>query len=58
VYRHFQFNQRSQFFIRTNDEKIVRPSESTADTQPQIHPALLRLSAMISQFFIGTAAVY
>jgi hypothetical protein len=30
---------------------IVRPSESTAETQPQLQPALLRLSAMISQYF-------
>ena len=28
---------------------IVRPWESTAETQPQLQPALLRLSAMISQ---------
>ena len=27
------------------------PACSTADTQPQLHPALLRLSAMISQYF-------
>ena len=25
--------------------------ESIAETQPQLHPALLRLSAMISQYF-------
>src|SRR5437773_794462 len=31
--------------------KIVRPFESRAETQPQLHPALLRLSAMISQCF-------
>ena len=30
--------------------QIVRPSESTADTQPQLQPAFLRLSAMISQY--------
>src|SRR5262245_53108620 len=30
--------------------QIVRPSESRADTQPQLQPALLRLSAMISQY--------
>ena len=30
--------------------QIVRQSESIADTQPQLQPALLRLSAMISQF--------
>src|SRR5437773_2394747 len=31
--------------------KIVRPFKSRAETQPQLHPALLRLSAMISQCF-------
>jgi hypothetical protein len=36
--------------------KIVRPSRSTVATQPQLHPALLRLSAMISQYF--TASVF
>ncbi len=30
----------------------VRPEESTAETQPQLQPALLRLSAMMSQYFI------
>ena len=29
--------------------QIVRPLESMAETQPQLHPALLRLSAIISQ---------
>jgi len=29
----------------------VRPRESTAETQPQLQPPLLRLSAMISQYF-------
>ena len=33
--------------------KIVRPSESKAETQPQPQPALLRLSAMISQYRDG-----
>src|SRR5438445_1544483 len=28
--------------------QIVRPRESIADTQPQLHPALLRLSATFS----------
>jgi hypothetical protein len=43
--------------------KIVRPSRSTVATQPQLHPALLRLSAMISQnrftagFYQGRPAV-
>jgi hypothetical protein len=32
--------------------QIVRPSRSTAETQPELHPPLLRLSAMISQYFI------
>src|SRR5947207_8750541 len=31
--------------------QIVRPLESIAETQPQVHPTLLRLSAMISQYF-------
>src|SRR5215510_9292021 len=30
--------------------QIVRPSRSTAETQPKLHPALLRLSAIISQY--------
>jgi hypothetical protein len=30
--------------------KIVRPRESTVATQPQLQPALLRLSPMISQY--------
>ena len=29
-----------------------RPLESIAETQPQLQPALLSLSAMISQYFI------
>jgi hypothetical protein len=31
--------------------KIVRAFESTAETQPQLQPALLRLSAIVSQCF-------
>jgi hypothetical protein len=31
--------------------RSVRPLESIAATQPQLHPALLRLSAMSSQYF-------
>src|SRR5262245_11721239 len=31
--------------------QIARPPESTAETQPQLQPALLRLSAIISQYF-------
>jgi len=33
--------------------QIVRPLESIAETQPQLHPALLRLSASVSQYFTG-----
>ena len=32
--------------------QIVRPLEPIAETQPQLQPASLRLSAMISQYFI------
>lgn len=35
--------------------KIVRPVQPTADTQPQLHPVLLRLSAMISWYFAWAA---
>src|SRR5206468_7221306 len=31
--------------------KIIRPRKSTADIEPQLQPALLRLPAMISQYF-------
>src|SRR4030095_15550753 len=31
--------------------QIVRPLESIAEIQPQLHPALLRLSGMVSQYF-------
>ena len=34
--------------------QIVCPLECTAETQPQLQPALLRLSAMISQYFTLT----
>jgi hypothetical protein len=37
--------------------KIIRPLESTADTQPQLQPALLRLSAIISQYFMRDGGV-
>jgi len=52
-----------QLFILTHNEtlsgarrcasamNIVRPPESTADMQPHVQAALLRLSAMISQYF-------
>ena len=57
-----EFNKRGQFsFARTTKRfpssrcasaiQMVRPLESRAETQPQLQPALLRLSAMISQYF-------
>jgi hypothetical protein len=65
----FKFAKRRQLFIRTHDEplpssrcasatKIVRPLESTVATQPQLQPALLRLSAMISQYFTRDSASF
>src|SRR6266571_2511722 len=46
-------------FSSARTTKIVRPLESTAETQPQLQPALLRLSAMISQHFIrGDSACF
>jgi hypothetical protein len=36
--------------------QILRPLESIAETQPQLHPALLRLSAIISQYFARTVS--
>src|SRR4029453_11971536 len=37
--------------------QIVRPLESIAETQPQLQPALLRLWAITSQFFIRFRAI-
>src|SRR4030095_3435865 len=34
--------------------QIVFPSRSTADTQPKLHPAFLRSSAIISQCFTSS----
>jgi hypothetical protein len=59
----FKFQKRSQLCVRSHNEPLsvvamrvrnVRPLESTAETQPQLQPALLRLSAMISQYFTPT----
>jgi len=36
---------------------MVHPLESTVETQPQLEPALLRLSAITSQFFIRFLAI-
>ena len=57
VYRPLQFHKRSQLIIRTHNEalsvatmRVCNPDCSpfaiqSAETQPQLHPALLRLSA-------------
>ena len=37
--------------------QMVRPLGSIGETQPQLQPALLRLSAMISQYFTGVSIV-
>jgi hypothetical protein len=59
--RQFKFDKDRQLLVRTHNVtpsimalcaaiQIVRPSRSKADTQqPQLQPALLRLSAVISQ---------
>ena len=58
----FEFQKCSQQFLRMRDEssplsrcastiQIVRPLESIAETQLQLQPGLLRLSAMTSQCF-------
>src|SRR5262245_41434049 len=59
--RRLQFQKRSQLLISTHYEPLPvaarrigdpdHPSQSTADTQPQLHPALLTSSAMISRSF-------
>ena len=45
------FKQRFPLSRCASTIQIVRPLESIAETQPQLQPALLRLSAMICQFF-------
>jgi hypothetical protein len=35
--------------MRVSKSRLFAPLESIAETQPQLHPALLRLSAMILQ---------
>jgi hypothetical protein len=37
--------------------QIVRPLESTVETQPQLQPALLRLSAIISRYFTASVSL-
>src|SRR4051812_16169698 len=60
--RGFQFQKRCQVFIRVHNETFSLPTcvcnpdrcpaESLAATYPQLNPALLRLSAMLSQYFM------
>jgi hypothetical protein len=38
--------------------QIVLPSESMAETQPQLQPAWLSLSAMISQYFTAADSAF
>ena len=62
--RRFKFKKRCQLLFAMSDKalplsrcastiQIVRPSESMAEMQPQLQPDALRLSAMISQYFIN-----
>jgi hypothetical protein len=67
VYRPLQFQERSQYFIRPHDETPsaamgvnnpdCSPSQSRAETQPKLNPALLRLSAITSQSFTRSAVL-
>jgi hypothetical protein len=60
--RRFKLDKRRLLFIRMHNETLsvamrvsnpdCSPVESNAETQPQLQPALLKLSAMISQYFI------
>jgi hypothetical protein len=49
----FQFRHRMNFPL--NQGCLLRPSESTAKTQPKLQLHLLRLSAMMSQYFTAFA---
>jgi hypothetical protein len=66
--RRSQFHKRSQQFtsVRNETRSVVAmniynpyysPSLVTAETQPQLQPALLSLSAMISQYFTNPASL-
>ena len=66
VNRPLQFNKRSQLFVGAHNETLSvaamcvcnpnrSPVESIAETQPKLQPALLRLSAMISDTSYGTS---
>jgi len=62
----FRFQKCYQHFIGTHDKTVsvamriynpdLRPSRSTAETQPGLQPASWRLSAMIFQYLMGVAA--
>jgi len=65
----FEFEERRQLFISTRNKplpsprcafaiQIVRPFESIAEMQPQLQPALLRLSAIISQYFTSRLCAF
>jgi hypothetical protein len=43
--------------MRVCNPESFGPLEAIADTQPQLQPALLRLSSMISQCFSDSAAL-
>src|SRR5262249_34953474 len=47
-HRHAQRNAFHHHDVR-QQSRLFSPSESIADTQPQLQPALLRLSAIVSQ---------
>jgi hypothetical protein len=49
----FHRRVRRNAFLRDARQRprLLAPSESTAESQPKLHPAFLTLSAMISQFF-------
>jgi hypothetical protein len=62
--RRFEFQERRELLIRTHNETLFFTTMRVSNpdrprlthpklTQPQVHPALLRLSAMISQYFTG-----
>jgi len=59
--RPFQFQKRSQLFIHTHNEPLSVAGDARLQSRlfaprnpkltPKLHPAFLRLSAMISQYF-------
>ena len=66
MYRPLQFHKRGQYFIGAHYETLrrrdvrlqsttVRPLQSIAETQLELQPALLRLSAITSQYLTAIA---